>query len=206
MTMTMKKFFGMLTAMVMTAMTFTSCYDEDVDTSITLSGDWYGNFGMYYDYYDRYGNYVATYDSYDTDISFYPDYNYATHGYGYQVDYYKRGPYKKVYHSFHWEVRNQNIYLEYCHDSEYDTVIRDYRMTRSYFSGYFDNGSERFQLDKYADYYDWNPYWNDYGDYYHNGWGYYYYDEYYYAPTRAAAADSIDVLDGGSVRFGNRMK
>lgn len=200
MTMTMKKFFGMLTAMVMTTLAFTSC-DDDIETSITLSGDWYGNFGMYYDYFDRYGEYVATYDSYDTDISFYPDYDYATHGYGYQVDYYKRGPYKKVYHSFKWEVRNQNIYLEYYKDHDYDTVIRDYRMTPTYFSGYFDTGSERFRLDKYADYYDWNPYWRDYG---RDGWGYYYYDEYYYPKTRAAA-DSTDVLDGGTARFGNRF-
>lgn len=201
--MTMKKFFGMMTALVMTSMAFTSC-DDDVDTSMVLSGDWYGNFGMYYEWQDRHGD-ITVYDSYDTDISFYPDYDYATHGYGYQVDYYKYGPYKKIYHSFDWKVSNDNIYIYYHHDTEYNTVIRDYRMNHYHFTGYFSNGSEPFDLKKYGEYYDWNPYWHDYG---RDGWGYYWYDG-WYAPTRAAseATDSISTDNEGSiVRFGNRFE
>lgn len=202
--MTMKKFFGMLTALVMTSMAFTSCYhDDDIDTSMVLSGDWYGNFGMYYEWQDRHGE-IFVYDSYDTDISFYPDYDYATHGYGYQVDYYKHGPYKKIYHSFDWKVINERIYLYYHHDTEYNTVIRDYRMTRYYFTGYFSNGSEPFELEKYGEYYDWNPYWHDYPD----GWGYYTFDG-WYGQTRAAgeATDSISNENEGTIiRFGNRFE
>jgi len=199
--MTMKKFFGMMAAMAMTALTLTSCINEDIETSITLSGDWYGDFGMCY--YLRNGD---RYDSYDTDISFYPDYDYATHGYGYQVDYYKYGPYERIYHSFHWTVQNQNIILEYCDDNYYDTVIRDYRMSHSTFTGYFGKGSEQFRLSKYSDYYNWNPYWNDYG---RDGWGYYWYDDYYYAPTRSTDSASADSLKANKeaeiVGYGNRF-
>lgn len=202
--MTMKRFFGMMTTLVMTALTFTSCRDEDVDTSMVLSGDWYGDFGMYYEYQYRNGD-IEIFDSYDTDISFYPDYDYATHGYGYQVDYYKYGPYRKIYHSFEWRVSNNNIYITYPKDHFYDATIYEYRMTRYYFTGYFDTGSSPFKLEKYNDYYDWNPYWNDYG---RDGYGYYWYDG-WYAPTRgnAEATDSLgtDEAAGTILRFGNRF-
>ncbi len=201
----MKKFFGMMAALVMTSMAFISC-DDDVDTSMVLSGDWYGNFGMYYEWENRHGE-ITVYDSYDTDISFYPDYDYATHGYGYQVDYYKYGPYKKIYHSFDWKVNNDDIYIYYHHDTQYNTVIHNYRMTHYHFTGYFTNGTEPFDLEKYGEYYDWDPYWHDYG---RDGWGYYWYDNWYYAPTRAAgeATDSIsnDDKEGSIVRFGNRFE
>lgn len=200
--MTMKRFFGMLTAMVMTGLAFTSCvYDEDIDTSITLSGDWYGDFGMYYWTIDRRGNEIR-YDSYDTDISFYPSYDYATYGKGYEVDYYKVGPYKKIYHSFNWEIRNGNIYLTYHDEREYDTVIRDYRMSSYLFTGYFDTGTSRFELKKYSDYYDWDPYWDDWG---YDGW-------YYYGATINTRADGETSeagteSEGGTIlRFGNRFE
>lgn len=200
--MTMKRFFGMLTAMVMTSLTFTSCYDEDVETSITLSGDWCGYFGMYYVYVDRHGH-ETPYDSYKTDISFYPDYDYATHGYGYEVDYYGvDSPYRKIYHSFDWDIRNGNIYLTYNDEREYDTVIRDYRMDEYLFTGYFDKGTTRFRLEKYGYYYDWNPYWDEWG---YDGW-------HYYGSTINTRADGETSEagaepEGGTIlRFGNRFE
>lgn len=188
--------------------TLTSCHvDEDVETSVTLSGDWYGDFGMYYDYFNRKGDYVDRFYSYDTDVSFYPDHNYATYGYGYQVDYYKHGPYKKIYHYFEWEIRYQNIYLYYPGDEDYNTIIRDYSMSHHYFTGYFNNGTAKFRLEKYNDYYDWDPYWDDFGP---HGWGYYEYDNWYYGMTRAngAVADSaaVEDLKGGTIRMGNRFE
>ena len=198
MTMTMKKFFSLLAIMVSAALSLISC-DEDVAISNTLSGDWKGNFGMYYDYYDRHGKYVETFDCYDSDIRFLPDYEYATHGIGYQVDYYDFGPYRRMYHTFDWDVRNENIYLHYHGESEYDTVIRDFRMTNRYFEGYFSNGSEKFKLVKISDFY-WDSHWGDYG--------YDYYDDWYgFAPTRSGAAnDSIPAdLEGGTIRLGNRF-
>ena len=192
---------------------FTSCMDDDTTVSVTLSGDWDGDFGMYYDYYDRHGRYVETFDCYDTDISFYPDYDYASHGYGYQVDFYRTGPYTKIYHSFEWEIRNQNIYLYYAGEKELDTVIRDYRINSSYFTGYFNNSNTRFSLSKYRDYYEWDPYWDDYG---HSGYGYYdrydwyYDDDYRYARTRSAAPaiDAEELKADGkdfTIRYGNRF-
>lgn len=191
---------------------FTSCND-DVDMSIALSGDWDGDFGMYYDYYDRYDRYVATFDCYDTDISFYPDYDYATHGYGYQVDFYRTGPYTKIYHSFEWEILNENIYLYYVGESELNTVIRDFRLSNSYFSGYFGNSSTRFSLSKYRDYYDWDPYWHDYGTYnYGVGYGYYdrdgWYYDYGYTRGAEAPANAEELKADGknfTIRYGNRF-
>ena len=55
---------------------FTACEtDEDVEESMVLTGQWQGNWGMYYDY--EYRGKIFTFDSYDTDIVFYPDYDYA---------------------------------------------------------------------------------------------------------------------------------
>ena len=84
----MKRIFTLMNlTMLMTAsLMMTSCMDDDTAESITLSGQWTGNFGMFYDY--EYRGQIYTFNSYDTDIVFYPDYNYATHGYGYEVDFY----------------------------------------------------------------------------------------------------------------------
>lgn len=208
-------------------LSFTSCGDDDINMSVNLSGDWQGDFGMYYDFYDRHGRYVDTFDSYDTDISFLPDYDYATHGYGYQVDYYDYGPYTRVYHSFEWNIRNEVLYLHYAGESELDTAIFDYFMNGSSFTGYFEGSKTRFSLRKYRDFY-WDPYWNDFGYYGHGpGYGYYYnldwdYD-YYYARTRGAEAPAnaveikaeapvntdalkAETAEQGTIRLGNRFK
>lgn len=214
----MKKnnFWALMLGIACTALslpTFTSCVDDDVHASVTLSGDWDGDFGMYYDYYDRHGRYVETFNCHDTDISFYPDYDYASHGYGYQVDFYRKGPYTKIYHSFEWEIHNQNIYLYYAGEKELDTVIRDYRLNSSYFTGYFNNSTTRFSLSKYRDYYEWDPYWDEYG---RDGYGYYYnrewyYDDDYYPARTRSSADAPDVeqlkADGNNftIRYGNRF-
>lgn len=185
--------------------------DPDVNTSYYLSGDWQGDFGMYYDYYDRYGRFVDSFDSYDTDISFYPDHDYATHGYGYQVDFYRYGPYEKIYHSFEWEVRKETLYLYYMGERDLDTIIYDYRLTSTYFSGYFKSSDSRFSLKKYRGYYNWDSYWHDYGS---DSYGYYdrygWYDDYYNARTRSAApaVDAEELKADGknfTIHFGNRF-
>lgn len=198
-----------LFTMAITMSAFTSC-DDDVDMSITLSGDWYGDFGMYYDYFDRHGDYIATFDSYDTDISFIPDYDYATHGYGYQVDYYRHGPYSKVYHSFEWYVNNEVLSLHYKGERELDTKIYDFRLTDYYFTGYFDDSPTQFRLKKTRDFY-WDPYCDRYGSYTSGiGYGYYYNDDWYYddfyARTRTAEADTTATEPAFTIRFGNRFK
>lgn len=97
----MKKTASILNLLVimLLACAFTSCErDEDTDRSMCLSGQWRGDWGMYYVY--NYRGHDYQFDSYDTDIVFYPDYNYATHGYGYQVNWYEFGPYERLSYRF----------------------------------------------------------------------------------------------------------
>lgn len=167
----------------------TSC-DEDIATAETLSGEWYGDFGMFYTIEQR--GHVYTFDSYDTRIVFYPDYEYATHGRGKQVDYYQYGPYEYQYYEFFWDVHNGHIALTYPYDPELNTTISNYSMNSYRFTGCFGLSSDKFYLRKIADFYDWSPYGGNYGYYDRPGWTSYYP---YYAPTRA---DS-DSLTSGSV-------
>ena len=129
---------------------FASC-DSDTHRAVILSGEWRGNFGMYYDY--NYRGTVVTFDSYDTYIVFYPDYNYASHGWGKQVDYYDYGPYEYQYHRFLWTVEGGVVYLRYPHEPELDTSIADYRLSSNTFTGYFTNASSRFVLYKLSSFY-----------------------------------------------------
>ena len=196
-----------LTALsLLSALAFTSCREwEDNNQSMALSGEWRGNFGMYYDYVDARGN-VYTFDSYDTYLTFIPAYNYATYGRGTQVDYYTYGPYEYQYYQFNWEVRGGIIYLDYPYDPDLNTSIRDYRMNYDYFTGYCSGATQPFRLYKLTDFYDWSPYSDRYGYYYRDNWGNYYP---YYAPaTRSdadAPADSASA-NGSVLKRGRRVE
>ena len=179
---------------------FASC-DSDTHRAVILSGEWRGNFGMYYDY--NYRGTVVTFDSYDTYIVFYPDYNYASHGWGKQVDYYDYGPYEYQYHRFLWTVEGGVVYLRYPHEPELDTSIADYRLSSNTFTGYFTNASSRFVLYKLSSFYDWDEYSGDYYYYDRPNW-----DRVYYAKSRAAAdsvPDAATPVQGSIVRHGNRF-
>ena len=103
---------------MMAVLSFSSCIDmEDTNKSMVLSGEWRGDFGMYYDYRDDYGR-VYTFDSYDTYLTFIPAYSYANYGRGTQVDYYDYGPYEYQYYKFRWSVENGYIYLTYDYDPQ----------------------------------------------------------------------------------------
>lgn len=208
----MKKFRKMMMMlMAVCSMGLMSSCDDDVNKSMALSGQWRGDFGMFYNY--QYGNRIYTFDSYDTDVVFYPEYDYATHGWGKQVDYYDYGPYEYQYHYFIWEVRYGVIHLAYPHDHELDTDIFDYRLNDRYFAGHFGSSDSGFRLYKMADYYDWNRYQGDY--YYYDRYNWYdsYYNRYpYYAKGKNGAknveaieADST-ATDGKIVGYGNRFK
>lgn len=176
---------------MMSAFAFTSCVDpEDTDQSMVLSGEWRGDFGMFYDYIDRYGR-RYTFDSYDTRLTFIPAYSYASHGRGTQVDYYDDGPYEYQYYKFSWSVRNGNIYLTYDYDPDLNTRISNYRMTSDYFSGVFASSGTTFRLYKIADYYNWTPYVNIYGYSDRYDWEYgYLYDMPYSRSSNAQPSDS----------------
>lgn len=193
----MKKSITLLSTIAMIAMcfTFTSCMDEDVEESITLSGQWRGDWGMYYQISDIWGR-VHTYDSFDTDIVFYPEYDYATHGYGYQVDWYDYGPYERLSFRFEWSIKNGIVNIYYPGYPEYNTFIRNYHLSNDYFSGYLGNSSTRFRLGKIRDYYDWSYY---YGyDYHEWGWG-------YYGKTRGANSEEATFSpEEKIIKIGNR--
>ena len=176
----MKKFYYMM-LVVFASMMMTSCHDGDVERSINLSGSWNGDLNMYYGFYDRHGEYWEV-DAVESDIVFYPDYDYATHGYGKQVDWYDAGPYERQYYHFDWEIHNGVIYLDYPYDPELNTAIYDYRMDRDYFSGYFEGSKFKFRLRKIADYYDWSCYHDNYM----------YWDDPYWKPATRSAETGED--------------
>ena len=169
---------------------------------MVISGQWTGDWGMYYTY--QYGNYISTFYSYDTDIVFYPDYDYATHGYGYQVDWYNRGPYERLSYRFNWQVRNGIIYINYPYFPEYSVTIYDYRLTNNRFTGYFNTGTEPFTLRKITDFYNWRYYYDwDYNYWYSDHWD-------YYSNTRSAAdSDSLSTdtiaSEGRIIKIGSRL-
>lgn len=186
---TMKRLSIYLLGLIGILFSLTSC-DEDVSRSVVLSGEWEGNFGMYYDYEyvtNRGERRVETFNCYRTYLQFVPDYDYATHGYGFQDDYYRRGPFEYRHYDFRWEVRDEQIYMMYDHHPELDTVIRDYSMNENYFRGYCSGATEKFYLTKLHGYY-----WTD-EDICRDNW---YYDDFYYAPeTRAAEASAPSADD-----------
>lgn len=163
------------------SMMMTACVDEDVERSINLTGSWKGDLNMYYGIEDHRGNYFE-FDAEYSDIVFYPDYDFATHGYGKQVDWYLEGPYEKQYYRFYWEILDGVLYLDYPHDPELDTAVYEYYMGRDYFSGYFKNSDYKFRLYKITDYYDWSCYHDDYMYWERSG----------YYSTRSADEDSTD--------------
>lgn len=194
---------AMLTGVAM-ACTLTSCevefYDGynssssmDYQQSKALSGEWTGNFGMYYKWNNRY------FDADRTDVVFYPKYYGATYGEGKQVDWYAYGPYEYIYHSFKWQLVDGVVELRYYSDRSLDTFIRDYRMTNDWFEGYFGNSSDRFRMRKIYDHYDWTPYVNtySYGD--RRDW--------YGARQMIELGDSVgnQTLANDSITFGNRF-
>ena len=175
--------------LLISAFAFISCDDfEDINQSMALSGDWRGDFGMYYNYVDGRGRHY-TFDSYDTRITFIPAYSRARYGRGTQVDYYDYGPYEYQYYKFSWEINNGSLYLTYDYDPELDTRISNYRMTNDYFSGTFASTGTSFRLYKIADYYNWTPYVNVYGYGPRNDWDYGYP---YYAPQTRSDVEATD--------------
>ena len=193
------------------ATTVLSSCDDDMSRAMTLSGEWRGDFGMFYEY-EYYGR-IYTFNSYDTRLVFYPDYDYATHGYGKQVDYYDQGPYVYQYYYFNWYIDRGDLVLDYPYDPNLNTVIHDYHMSSSTFYGYFGNSNNKFYLRKTADYYDWGGFT---GNYYYGPRDNWYFGYRNYVKRQPAPADSLSPIaplpsdstaapQGRIVRRGNRL-
>jgi len=179
---------------------FASC-DLDTTQSMVLSGNWEGDFGMYYTY--KIGGKYYTFNSYDSEIVFYPDYDYATYGYGKEIDYYDYGPYEYQIYYFNWEIVDGVVYLDYPYDNDLSTSIYDYSMTNYSFSGYFGDSDSRFNLRKVYDYYDWTP---SVGI--NSSYSYGYRDNWYFSFSTKAGENldmTLDATDGEIVSRGNRF-
>ncbi len=186
---------------------FTSC-DDDVLDSIDLSGEWVGDMGVTitlgnWDYYA-----ASTY------MAFYPDYEYATHGYGEEIDYFdNRCPYHHQNYYFRWWIQDRILYLEYPGNHGLDIELPDYRF---YYSKgrktmsftihgdiyglyklsdyYYDDYNNYYTYDEYYSYNDWE--WWSNGRIYDDGYYYDYTSWNYYGKQRdGVAADSTNQVE-----------
>jgi hypothetical protein len=154
----MKKFYYAivcLSLMIAGTSMMTSCDDDTMD-SIDLSGEWEGDMGMFIDY----GGY--RFNAHNTWISFHPDYEWATHGWGEEVDYFTSdAPYYCQNLRFNWEIKNQVLYLTYKHNHNLDIAIYDYHFGHKRTTLDFTiNNKYQCHLNKLVDYQD-NWYWWD---------------------------------------------
>jgi hypothetical protein len=193
----MKKIYTYMMMVLMLSMattTFTSCETEDqYEADVLMNGDWQGVLGTYY--YDRWG---LSGNTYETVMHFMSSGYGATSGRGYEVDYDTRSPFNDyAYCEFQWSIVNGVITLIYDDSMWTPVYISEYTLSRSYFSGYMDDGTRRdirFKLSNVR-----FEYWSTYQSYYND----YYYDDYYYSrQTRQAAADSTGTT-GKSILSGS---
>lgn len=206
----MKKHFVILIAALAMMAGFSSCSsDPDEERAIALSGEWEGDWGMWYE--DEFG---YTYDAICTYIQLIPDYTYATHGIGYQEDYYdrditgrRRSYFRFIWYKFDWEIRNGIIYLRYYDDHPFNintptlnTYIRDYRLSNNRFSGYFGRSNSTFYMGKISDFYHWERNFPN-GIYF----GYYVYD-YYSKPYEGATRSNTGEKAPAIVKYDSHMR
>ena len=157
----MKKFYSSLVALCLIlagGMMFVSC-DEDTEDAIDLSGEWEGDMGMFIDYAGY------RYNAHNTWIAFHPDYEWATHGYGEEIDYFpSSAPYYCQNLYFEWRIRDHVLYLTYPYNHNLDVAIYDYHFRKSRTVLEFSINNEYFcRLNKLRDYQD-NWYWWDHDD------------------------------------------
>lgn len=146
----MKKTFLLSLIALFSVVSFSSCSDDDERDASVLSGEWQGDWNMWYE--DSYGRVWYASDTY---IRF--DRSNTYRGTGTQVDYYDHGPYRTLNYRFYWEVRNGVIYLTYPSAHELDVDIYDYHLTGRYFDGYFGYSHASFTMDKISNFHYWVP-------------------------------------------------
>ena len=111
----MKKLFFIMSVALAATFAFSSCNSDDENEARVLAGEWEGDWGMWYEDEDGY-----IFDADYTYIKLVPDHSNATHGVGYQEDYYSwdtsgrvRSYYRYLWYKFDWEIKNGIIYLYY---------------------------------------------------------------------------------------------
>lgn len=109
--------------------------EGDRSRAYTISGEWQGNFGMYYLQQNPLTGEYVQFNAATSYVLFQSDYYGARTGWGKQIDYYNYGPIAYRYHRFYWEVRNGVLYLTYPSDHNLDVAIYDYYLSQYRFTG-----------------------------------------------------------------------
>ncbi len=135
----------------------------------TISGEWQGDFGMFYQVVNPITGQKVQFDSRNSYVLFQPNYYGARSGWGKQIDFYNYGPLSRRYHRFYWEIRNGEIYLTYPSDHGLDVRIYDYYLSNSRFTGRAGDSGFRFNLGSLS-FSDWSTYTGDYYDWDNAGW------------------------------------
>ena len=191
----MKKIYSLLSAMMIFAVSLfalASCemYVNDYDydpygggdrgRASVITGQWQGDFGMYYSVQHPYTGQLVTFDANYSYVQFYSDYYGARSGWGKQIDFYRTGPYQYQYYQFYWEVRNGVLYLTYPQDHNLDVAIYDYYLDNQYFTGRMGTSNFQFRLSKLS-----YNYWNSYsGNYMYGVYDSWSWGTPYYSPKR----------------------
>ena len=182
----MKRIYSLLWALpvlLVSALFLTSCvydpyYDErhnyypnndDRGRAQTISGEWQGDFGMFYAVVNPLTGKSVQFDSRNSYVLFQPNYYGARSGWGKQIDFYEYGPLSRRYHRFYWEIRNGEIYLTYPSDHALDVRIYDYYLSNSTFRGRAGNSNFRFNLGSLS-FSGWSAYSGDFFDYDNSAW------------------------------------
>lgn len=150
----MKKVLFFMSVALVAMIGFSSCSDDENEASV-LSGEWQGDWNMWYMDANGYTWYAdMTYIRFDR--------SHSTSGTGRQVDYYRRGPYEYLTYKFRWTVRDGVIYLTYPYDNNLDTWIYNYHLDNWRFDGYFGSSKAYFTMDKLTSFDYWEPtFWVD---------------------------------------------
>ena len=195
----MKKFYSSLVALCLIlagGMMMVSC-DEDMEDAIDLSGEWYGDMGMFIDLDGNPDTTDDIFDAYKTWIAFHQDDEFATYGWGEQVDFFDDGPYYRQNLYFNWRIRNQVLELTYPYNPGLDVRIRDYRFYDSRTTLRFTiNNEYKCELYKLYDDQDNWYYINHYDHLDFNKYDYYYYykrPNYSYTKSRDGKTESVEI-------------
>lgn len=173
----------MLSLMLCASFGLTSCHmDPDDEIGYDISGHWFGDLDMYY------GNEKAR----GSEVTFTSRGLGWNKGTGVEVDYYRRGT---ITHTFDWFVENGDIIMLFD-DRDLDCVIREYRLSKTFFEGYmdsYDNWTGKVYDGTYFRLRSYDYYWDEYGysDYYTGR---------YYAPATRADSTAVENADGAEAK------
>ena len=159
----------------------------DRGRAMTVSGEWQGDFGMFYAVVNPLTGKSVQFDSRNSYVLFQPNYYGAAAGWGKQIDFYEYGPLSRRYHRFYWEIRNGVLYLTYPSDHNLDVAIYDYYLSNSTFRGRAGNSNFRFNLRSLI-FSGWSAYTGDFFDYDNSAWNW---NAYGYRGTSADDAPSV---------------